>query len=197
MITRLRRSSALAALLLAMQVGATSSAHTLDTNTARITLRDEHIEVILEADLLSLIGVVNPKLPDATALAIADDFAFGLAVQKTKDLLQSGSHLIVDGVASPLTVTGFPSAGEVRYLAAYASANQQAHPELVALRLEATKPARGARTIALTLPKEAGAVLFTFIQPATRLAAAGERVAFPVLIPQAGAGIKQPASGSK
>lgn len=185
-----RLALALFALLSALQLGAVGRAHALDVNTARVTLRDDHIEVIVEIDLLSLISAVNPRFRDATALAVADEAAFNQAVQKTRELMQSGSHLTVNGTALPLVVTAFPAAGQVRFIAASASANPQAHPELVPLRLETLRPASGAKTITLTLPKEAGSVLFTFIQPATRLAGAGERVAFPVLVPQAAAATK-------
>ena len=172
-------------LLFAVQLRAVTHAHALDTNTARVTLRDDHIEVALEIDLLGLLSAVSPKHPDPTALAVSDEAALTALVQRTKDLLQSGSRLTVNGVAAPLVVTAFPSANEVRFLAAYASANQQAQHELVALRLETPKPVSGAKSIAVTLPKEAGSVLFTFIQPATRLAVAGERVGFTVLAPPA------------
>ena len=173
-----------------MQLSAVAGAHALDVNTARVTLRDDHIEVVLELDLLGFISTVSPKYADATALAVAEETAFTLAVQRSRDLLQSGSHLAVNGTAMPLVVTAFPTAGQVRFMAATASAKQQDHPGLVALRLETLKPASGARTVTLTLPKEAGSVLYTFIQPATRLAGAGERVAFPVLGPQPSAGGK-------
>lgn len=172
-------------LLSAFQLGAVAAGHTLNVNTARITLRDEHIEVALELDLLGLISAVSPKHPDPTDLAVSDEAALTVLVQRTKDALQSGSRLIVNGSSAALVVTAFPTASEVRFLAAYASANQQAQHELVALRLETPKPVSGAKNIGLTLPKEAGPVLFTFIQPATRMATAGERVAFPVLVPQA------------
>ena len=184
MSTRRRLALVLPILLFAIQLRAEVGAHTLNANTARVTLRDDHIEVALEMDLLTMISLVSPKHPDPTELAVADEKTLGLAVQQTRDLLQSGSHLAVNGIATPLVVTAFPSANEVRFLAAYASANQQASHELVALRLETPKPASGARNITLTLPKEAGSVLITFIQPATRLAGPGERVAFPVLAPQ-------------
>lgn len=184
MITSKRSYFVLCALLFAIQLRATAAAHTLDMNTARVTLRDDHIEVALEVDLLGLVSAVSPKHPDPTALAVSDDATLTALVQRTKDLLQSGSRLTVNGVTAPLVVTAFPSASEVRFIAAYASANQQAQHELVALRLETPKPVTGAKNIAVTLPKEAGQVLFTFIQPATRLAAAGERVGFSVLVPQ-------------
>lgn len=183
-------SLVLLALLFAIQLSAVSFAHALDMNTARVTLRDDHIEVALEVDLLTLVSAASPKHPDPTALAVSDDAALIAVVQRTKDLLQSGSRLTVNGVTAPLVVTAFPTAGEVRFLAAYASANQQAPHELVALRLETPKPVSGAKNIALTLPKEAGQVLFTFIQPATRLAAAGERVGFSVLVPQGSSSTK-------
>jgi hypothetical protein len=180
------RSSSLVlfVLLFALQLRAVSSAHTLDMNTARVTLRDDHIEVALEIDLLGLVSAISPKHPDPTALAISDEAVLTALVQRTKETLQAGSRLTVNGVVAPLLVTAFPSASEVRFLAAYASANQQAQHELVSLRLETPKPVSGAKNISVSLPKEAGQVLFTFIQPATRLAAAGERVGFSVLVPQ-------------
>lgn len=157
--------------------------HALDVNTARITLRDDHIEVWLELDLLTLLSTVNPKYPDPTALAVADEAGFEQAVKRTRDLMQTGSRLTVDGKAVQLLVTGFPVTGQIRFMSAAASANPQDHG-LVPVRLETLKPVTGARSIMLTLPKEAGSVLYTFIQPASRLATAGERVSFSVLVPQ-------------
>ena len=161
-------------------------AHTLDVNTAQIALQDGRVEVTLELDLLGLMIAANPQHADATNLAILDEFALTLAAQHSRSLLQSGSHIRVDGKAIPLTLSGFPGAGDIRFMAASASAaaNSQTHAQLVTLRFVATRPVSGARNVDLVLPKEAGSVLMTFVQPATSLAAAGGRATFSVLGPQ-------------
>lgn len=182
---------ALLATFPAIWPGSSARAHALDVNTARVTLRDDHIEVWLEIDLLTLVSAVNPRYPDATALAVADEAGFEQAVKRTRDLLQSGSRLTVDAAAVQLLVTGFPPTGQVRFMAAAASANPQDHG-LVPVRLETLKPVTGAKTLSLSLPREAGSVLYTFIQPSSRLATAGERVGFSVLVPQANAGARTP-----
>lgn len=187
MTAAVRSALALGTLLLALQLGVVPGAQALEASAARVTLRDDHVEVLVELDLLGLMTQLNPKLGDVTALSRADESSLTQATQVTKDLLQKGSQLIANGTASPLLVTGFPTPSDVRNLSAYATANPRTRREPVVIRLEALKPVTGAHELAVTLPKEAGTVRYTFVQPATRLATAGERVAFPVLAPQSSA----------
>ncbi len=182
-----RRLLWIVALCASLPLCGTAWAHTLDVNTAQIALQGGRIEVTLEIDLLGLVIAANPQHADATSLAILDEFALTLAVQRSRSLLQSGSHLRLDGKAIPLTLSGFPSVGDIRFMAASASAtadNSQTHAQLVTLRFLATRPVSGVRNVDLVLPKEAGSVLMTFVQPATSLAAAGGRATFSVLGPQ-------------
>jgi hypothetical protein len=183
-----RRILWIVALFASLPLCGTAWAHTLDVNTAQIALQDGRVEVTLEIDLLGLVIAANPQHADATSLAILDEFALTLAVQRSRSLLQSGSHLRLDGKAIPLTLSGFPAVGDIRFMAASASAsaaaNSQTHAQLVTLRFLATRPFSGVRNVDLVLPKEAGSVLMTFVQPATSLAAAGGRATFSVLGPQ-------------
>jgi hypothetical protein len=182
-----RSALALGTLLLALQLGVVPSAQALESSAARVTLRDDHVEVLVELDLLGLMTQLNPKLGDVTALSRADESGLTQATQVTKDLLHKGSQLIVNGATSPLLVTGFPTPADIRNLSGYAAANPRTRREPLVIRLEALKPVTDAHELTVTLPKEAGAVRYTFVQPATRLATAGERVAFPVLAPQSAA----------
>lgn len=183
-----RRLLCVVGLCASLPLSGTAWAHTLDVTTAQIALQDGRVEITLEIDLLGLVIAANPQHADATSLAILDEFALTLAVQRSRTLLSSGSHLQVDGKAVPLTLNGFPSAGDIRFMAASASAaaaaNAQTHSQLVTLRFLATRPVSGARNVELVLPKEAGSVLMSFVQPTTSVAAAGGRATFSVLGPQ-------------
>lgn len=183
-IAAIRSALALGTLLLALQLGVVPGAQALEASSARVTLRDDHVEVLVELDLLGLMTQLNPKLGEVTSLSRAEESSLTQATQVTKDLLQKGSQLIVNGSASSLLVTGFPTPADIRNLSAYAASNPRTRREPVVIRLEALKPVTGTHELTVTLPKEAGAVRYTFVQPATRLATAGERVAFPVLAPQ-------------
>lgn len=152
-----------------------AAAHPLDVGTARVSLRDQHLEVLAEVDLLALSAV------DPTALATSDDATLQAAWDGLRHALEAGAHLGVDGLERPLTVTAFPSVAELRALAATLSAAGRAHGELARVRLECERPVVEARALSLVLPEALGPVLVTFVQPATRYTAAGRSASFEVL----------------
>lgn len=170
----MRMRAALAAALLALGASP-AGAHPLDLGTARITLRDDHVEVQAEVDLFLLIG------SGPTAIAVGPEPAVEAEVARLQRILESETRLFVDGEAVPLSLRGLPGAAELRALAATLSAAQKDHGELVRLRFEALRPLPGAKRVEITLPPALGPILVSFVQPATRFARPGERAAFDVL----------------
>ena len=172
-----RRVAAACALLLAMLAPAAATAHALDVGTARVTLRDEHVEVLAEWDLFLLV--------EATPTVVATQSEADLAEthRKLRRAVERETTLKVDGQPRALELRGFPAPPELRAMAATMSAGGQDHGALVRLRLEAPDTVRDARTLTLTTPKGLGAVAVSFVQPATRYVASGEAATFTVLAP--------------
>jgi hypothetical protein len=158
---------------------AAAHAHALDVATARVSLRDEHLEVQAEWDLFLLLEL------DPTALATASESALSDAHRRMVQRLESETRALVDGRPAALKLTGSPSPPELRALAATLSAAGQTHGTLVRLRLEAPERLSEARSIALVAPQALGQVAVTFVQPATRFVAPGQAAAFTVLRPPA------------
>lgn len=167
------RSLTLALALLLFESAA--SAHTLDVTTARISLRDEHIEVILELDPFLLMNA------GPTEVATTSEADLLLRLTAAQQILTVQSKLVVDGVPIPLTLRGFPTPPEFRAMAATLSAAQKEHGELVRLRMEAAPAVPGAKSVALSLPKVVGPAVVSFVQPSTRYLPPGETSAFSVL----------------
>ena len=190
MSVRFLRTAALASLL---AVASPLAAHTLPDGTARVSLRDGHLEVQGEWDLL--------LLADATPTAIATAGEAELLAHHTalQRALVEGSVLRVDGHTLTLEATGFPGASELRAIAASLSAEGKDHGALVRVRLEARAPVVDAREIHVAFPPRLGPVLATFVQPATVYLPPGARAVFPVLAPTPsplGGGTPSPAGAS-
>ncbi len=157
---------------------AQASAHALDVATARVTLRDAHVDVIAEWDLFLLVEG-NP-----TAVATASETLLHETHAKVKRVVETQSVLRVDGEARRLEATGFPGPDEFRALAATLSAEGHDHGARVRLRLEAPEPVMSARALTLALPAALGPVVVTFVQPATNFAVPGASSSFSILAPQ-------------
>lgn len=171
----MRGTAVVAALLLL--AAASAHAHALDTPTARVTLRDDHVEVLAEVDLLQLLGV------EATAIATADEAALVEHLARARRLLEAEAYLSLDGRRGDLVLRALPPPPELRALAATLSAAGREHGEPMRLRLEAPRRIEGVSRIGLALPAALGPVLVTFAQVATRHAAQGRPAEFPVLRP--------------
>lgn len=150
--------------------------HPLDLSTARISLRDGHVEILAELDLLLLVGA------DPTAVATAPEPALVAHLDRARRRLETETRLVVDGEPVELVLRELPAPPELRALAATLSAAQRDHGALASVRLEAPRPVIEARTLALSLPPALGPTLVTFVQPATRHAAPGRPAAFAVLM---------------
>lgn len=163
------------ALLLLLPLCSAARAHALDLSTARVTLRDDHIEVLAEIDLMLLLEA------GPTAVAISGEAELRGWLERARQVLEAKTQLTVDGTQVALTLGDLPTPPQVRALAATLSAAGRDHGELVRLRFAAPQAVPGARTLTLTLPAPLGPVLVSFVQPATRYAPPGMAVAFDVL----------------
>lgn len=171
------RRAALVVVAALVTAGAEVSAHDLHEGTARVTLRDDHLEVTADWDVLPLTGATP------TELAVATDDALAEVHRRVRRVVEEETRLEVDGARVALEVTAFPSAPELRALAATASAAGGHHGEKVRLRLEVRRAVPGARHLTLTTPRAVGPVVASFVQPVTRYLRGGERAAFDVLGP--------------
>lgn len=162
-------------LLVATAMATAAAAHPLDVGTARVTLRDQHLEVTADLDLMALARI------EPTALATSDEAALDAEWVRLQRALGEGTQLQMNGVVRPLVVTGFPSAAELRALAAMLSATGRLHGERVRVRLECEAQMVEARTVSLALPEALGPVLVTFVQPASHYTAPGHPAIFAVL----------------
>jgi hypothetical protein len=154
------------------------AAHALDVATARVTLRDAHVDVIAEWDLFLLVEG-NP-----TAIATASETLLHESHAKVKRVVETQSVLRVDGETRRLEATGFPGPDEFRALAATLSSEGHDHGARVRLRLEAPEPVMSAKGLTLAFPAALGPVVVTFVQPATNFAAPGASSSFSVLARQ-------------
>jgi hypothetical protein len=166
------------ALALALATSGAASAHELDEGTARITLRDDHVDVVAEWDLFLLVDATP------TALATGTDAEVAAAHTRVREAIERDTRLRVDGRPIALTLTGFASAAEFRAIAATLSAAGNLHGARVRMRLEARQPVPGASHITLAAPPRVGAVLVSFVQPASHYARPGDTATFEVLAPR-------------
>jgi hypothetical protein len=155
-----------------------AAAHALDLTTARVSLRDGLVDVTCEVDVVAMVARAAGGGADATALATAGDDELARLVATARGALEAGAGLEVDSTSVPLVLRAFPTPTEVRFLAAHASASPSAHPAASAVRLEAARAVAGARAVRVVLPASLGRVLYTFVQPETRLANAGAAASF-------------------
>jgi hypothetical protein len=166
-------------------------AHALDVTTARISLRDAHIEVFVEVDSVKLVVLYSGAAKDAASLAAASDAELEAWVAAARIATERGTQLRVNAVQVPLVLRAFPTATEVRGMAAQLAASPTAHLEMSAIRFETTAVVANAASVTFELPQPMGRVLCSFVQPAMHLAAAGEASTFSVLS-QASAPTMQP-----
>jgi phosphatidylethanolamine-binding protein (PEBP) family uncharacterized protein len=162
------------AIAIAGWLSAPCDAHELSTATARITLRDGHLEVLADVDLFLLAD----RGPTEVATASEPDLAALLA--RIRDVVVHQTRLVVDGSDLALALRGLPSAAELRAIAAALSASHRDHGELVRLRLEARAARPVPQSIALSLPPGFGPVIVSLVQPTTRYVAAGAPAWFDV-----------------
>ncbi len=162
-----------AALLLAL-VALSSEAHVLEESTARLTWRDGHLELGADVDL------VLAARADATALATMSEGDLEAEREHLRTVFQQQTVVTVDGEPAPLTLREFPSATELRIVAATLSASGHQHGGLVRLSFESTRVFPRARLVALTLPAVLGATVISFVEPTSRYTPAGASAAFEV-----------------
>lgn len=156
-------------------------AHPLHLNTAQLTLRDAHLEVLLHVELMPLLARLAPEPASADPLVLAAGSESQLmeASDRVTKLLSTGVRLSVDGQPIPLELRSFPTPAELRALAGVSALN--GHGELTGIHLEATQLTPEAQAVALTLPEALGPVLISFVQPSSQYTTPGATARFPVL----------------
>lgn len=159
----------------ALLVGASAAAHPLEEGTARVSLRDDHVEVLVDWDVFRLVDAAP------TAVATSDDAALMETHARLRRRVESETTLHVDGAQVSLRATGFPTPEALRAMAATLSASGQDHGARARMRLEAQRAVPGARRVGLSAPRALGPVVISFVQPATWYAQPGERASFDVL----------------
>lgn len=171
------RGRSYAAALSIVAWASAAEAHAPDVSTARVTLRDEHVEVVAEWDLFPLVG----RSPTELATMSEDEL-----VRVHRELvatIERDTALTIDGTRRPLEVRGFPTPPELRGLAATLSASSHDHGARARIRLESREPVREARTLTLAAPPKAGPVNVSFVQPSQRYVRDGEPASFAILSP--------------
>lgn len=166
--------------MIAFLAFAAAEAHTLDAETARISLRDAHVSIDADLDLFRLVEA------DVTALATGADEPIAALRSSLRDTLEDGSALRVDGTEVRLNVRELPPIPEFRGAAAILSSQGESHGVRLRVRLDSPDAFPNARNIELELPQELGPVVVTFVQPATQWVVPGSKAKFTVLQPEAG-----------
>ena len=154
---------------------APSEAHIPGENTARITLRDNQIEVVAELDLLALGD------EGATEIATRSESRLNELIAGWVAMLETETQLVVGESPVGLVVRQMPSPPEIRAAAAMVSAGKHQHGQPFKVRLESTKSVGDSRTVSLVLPTALGPSFVTFVQPSTQYAQPGVRTTFEVL----------------
>lgn len=165
-------------LLACLCASATTSAHPLEEGTARVTLRDDHLDVVIDWDVFLLLDA------SPTAVATSTDAALATTHARLRHEIEEGTSLRVDGASVALTLTGFLTPEDLRAMAATLSAAGQSHGERARMRLEARRAVPGARVVTLSAPPALGPVVVSFVQPATRYAWPGRPASFDVMSPR-------------
>jgi hypothetical protein len=172
---------ALRLLFVAAILVATSSfaaAHTLLTNTAKITLRDGHLDIAADLDLFAIAASSPTELATATEQQMVEQ------VRQMQRVLESESSMWVDEVRVPLVLRGFPSASELRALAAELSAAGHDRGKLARVVFESSTAAHDATLVSLRLPRALGTTLVSFVQPLAVLARPATIASFAVYVPR-------------
>lgn len=155
-----------------------AEAHALDLTTARVSMRDAHVEVVVELDLLKLFARTPAEL------ATLPDAALDAARVDVKKLLETQTVLHSDSQPLPLAVTGFPGHDDLRRMAAATVGSDNQHAPLVRIRLESPATIGQAKQIGISLPTAMGPVVATFVQPTTQFVSPGQTASFSVLADQ-------------
>lgn len=171
------------ALLTALVAGLSfdALAHSMPNHTARIELRDQHIRIRLEVDMLGWLAELNKGKDGAT---IKMSF---LQAQKTlpraREDLEQLASLLVDDKLSKLQIMGFPNRDTIRMLFTNLAAKPAGHNhgEFSTIYLQGVPLGQQPHSVSLKLPPSLGEVLVSFVQPSATLARAGNKASFEVL----------------
>lgn len=159
-------------------------AHSLEVTTARITLRDGHVAVTAQLDVLELMQTTRATddVP-LGLLAVVDPAAFDTLAKDTWSAVQRDTTLVVDGAPVVPADWSFPDIEDLRAEAQRAfmaqAVDEHVHPRFSSLSFEAPL-SRPPSRIEVALPHAVGPVLMSFVQPVSQLAEAGASVGIHV-----------------
>jgi hypothetical protein len=158
-------------------------AHTLDLTTARVTLRDNHVDMTVEIDSVQMVlryaSTSAAKTP--TTLATATEEELTDWVSAARKAASNDTRLQINGTAVELALLAFPTPSEVRFVAAQASASAHPHAEMSVLRFDTSQALANIQTVSVSFSSDFGRVLCTFVQPTTMLTEPGSKASFGVL----------------
>lgn len=163
------------ALPAALLLGALARAHALEETSATVSVRDNHLEVRLDVDLLAWLEEVAGGDVPVEALAASNPDAFDARLMLARDQVAT-TQVMAAGAPVPLAAVRFPSADDARALAVEhlvaRTVDPHVHGPRVPVVLEALLPLP-ADPLTITLHPSLGPTVVTFVEPVTTLAPAG------------------------
>jgi hypothetical protein len=101
-----------------------ADAHALDLTTARVTLRDNHVDLTVEIDSVQMVlrYAAVPAAKTSTTLATATEEELTEWVSAARKAASNDTRVQINGTAVELALRAFPTPSEVRFVAAQASA---------------------------------------------------------------------------
>ncbi len=163
-------------LCLAPQV---AGAHVPQESTARVSLRDGHVALSLNFDL---VGVLEHEHGAALMFGQVSEEALAQELDNIKHVLEQETTMRLDGEPVPLRVQEFPSLDAIQRQAVQALVRSDLDPHgpvsLQEVRLLAVAAFPDAQTLSLSLPGVMGRSFVTFDEPRSRLVEPGKTASF-------------------
>jgi len=159
-----------------------AEAHELSMNTARVSLRDAHLEMTADLDPLALLRHLHAgSSGNDTDMAPLDDTQVQALVARAKHVLETETRVEANGTSMALEIHLALEPNEVRKYLQMSTEERHEKAFLIPVRWEAKEPLVGVKQIQVVFPATLGPVLITFVQPTTHWTAPGTAAVFSVL----------------
>ena len=156
-----------------------AGAHVPQESTAHVSLRDGHVALSLDFDL---VGVLEHEHGAALMLGQVSEEALAQALGNIKHLLEDETTLRLDGEPVRLQVQEFPSIDEIQRQAVQALVRSDLDPHGPVphqeVRLQAVAAFPGAQSLSISLPAVMGRSFVTFDEPSSQFVEPGKAVTF-------------------
>ena len=168
-------------------MNSTASAHELQTNTARVSLRDGNVVVYAEVDVVAWIDAIDSSSSQRGPLALSkvDPAELARRSAEARRQLTQDLRVEIDGERLALRVREFPSDDAIIRAATRDLVAQQlddhTHRQRSRIVVEVMEPRPAPTQLRLTMPESLGEVLVNFVQPQTQLTPAGAPCQFTAL----------------